>query len=60
MFKKFNIWYDSHEEPYRFLIFLGLVTPGIILTTISETNPVFAGAGLMWLCALLIVRVLGK
>lgn len=56
MFKELNKKYDALKEPKRFFVFLALIAPGMLLTVGTETG-VF---GVLWLCALLVLRVLGK
>lgn len=62
MFKKFNIWYDGIQEPKRFFVFLSLAAPGILMTGIADytDHQGFASVGLLYLCMLLILRLLGK
>lgn len=62
MFKRFNIWYDRLAEPRRFFTFMLIAMPGFLIIAIAERtdNPEFNAIGLLYFCALLLVRVLGK
>ena len=62
MLKRVNEKYDDLQEPKRFFVFLALISPGILLTALPDfIGPDWvASAGLIYLCVLLVLRVLSK
>lgn len=43
MRERFNMWFDSLEEPQRFCLFLVIILPGIMLTSIRTPLPILLG-----------------
>ncbi len=59
LFIRINQWYDQIKEPYRVLIMLALVLPGILCVSRPPEDAVWlAGAGMIWLIVLAVFRVL--
>lgn len=58
LFYRINNGYDQIKEPFRALLMLVIVVPGILCVTLPGNNIWFAGGGMMYLVVLLIFRVL--
>lgn len=62
MFKKLNEKYDNLGDTPRFLVFLALISPGIISIMISDFTEIrgFATFGILYLSVILIPRIVGR
>jgi len=52
---KMNRWYDGITKPYRFLLALSLILPGILATVMVSVE--VALAGIVYLIILLLARL---
>jgi hypothetical protein len=52
--KRFHIWYDTLQEPFRMLMMFALVTPGLIL--VSQKDVRIIGVGFVYIIFLLFTR----
>lgn len=62
MIKQFNQWYDKLQEPWRFLLCMGLATVGIFTANIGNIihNHYLEAAGFGFLIFLIAVRMIGR
>jgi hypothetical protein len=55
MIRKINQFYDRIPEPFRFLLFLAIIIPGIVL--MAQDDPLHMRIGLTYLLLLLFIRI---
>lgn len=51
-----NRWYDKLREPKKFLVFMAIVVPGILLAASGTASIHLAIAGFLWLLLIVVVR----